>query len=186
MNQSKISVRYAKAIFSFALEKNILDDVKSDITLIFDVCQQASDFIILIESPIVTTSKKQEIAQEIFKNKINASTLSFINLVFANKREIYLKNIARNFLNIYRKYKGIKQVIFTSAYQINDELRQNISESIKKNFNTEFELSEVVNEELIGGFVLRIDDQQYDTSISRKLNKLRRDLINISFENTIS
>ena len=178
MNESKISVRYAKAIFSVALEKNILENIKKDFALLYDICQQQTDFILLLESPTLATSKKKAIIQKIFKDKINSNTLSFLNLLLTNKRGIYLKNIARNFLSLYRKHKGIKQVWFTSSYQINDELRQNISKFIKKSFNAEFELKEVINEELIGGFVLRIDDQQYDTSVSNKLKKLKRDLIN--------
>ena len=184
MNESKISVRYAKAIFAFALEKNVLEDVKKDMALVHDVCQQEISFNALLDSPIVKISKKQKIVQEIFKNKISEGTLSFLNLILANKREKFLTNIARNFFKIYRKHKGIKQVIFTSAYQINDELRQNIKNSIKKTFDTEFELNEIVNEELIGGFVLRIDDRQYDTSVSSKLNKLKRNLINMSLEHS--
>lgn len=178
MNESKISVRYAKAIFSVALEKDVLESVKNDITLLYDIFQQKTDFVLLLENPILATSKKKAIIKKVFKDKIDSNTFSFLNLVLTNKREVYLKNIARNFLKIYRKHKGVKKVIFTSSYQINDEVRQNISKFIEKGFNAKFELTEVVNEELIGGFVLRIDDQQYDTSVSNKLKKIKRDLIN--------
>ena len=81
MNESKISVRYAKAIFAYALEKNILEDVKKDFSLIFDVCQKEKDFNTLLESPIVKTSKKQKVVQLIFKEKISSGTLSFLMLV---------------------------------------------------------------------------------------------------------
>ncbi|MCK5822798.1 MAG: ATP synthase F1 subunit delta [Bacteroidales bacterium] len=183
MNESKISVRYAKAIFAYALEKNILEDVKKDLSLIFDVCQKEKDFVALIESPIVTTTKKQKVVKQIFQNKINLSTLSFLNLVFSNKREAFLKKITRNFLKIYRTHNGIKQVSFTSSCEITDELRQNIRKVIKKEFSDKFELTEVVDKDLIGGFVLRIEDLQYDASVLNKLDRLKKQLTDLSIEN---
>lgn len=186
MNESKISVRYAKAIFAYALEKNILETVKNDISLLYEVCQQETDFIILLESPVLKTSQKQKVVQKIFQDKIDSSTLSFLNLVFVNKREAFLKNIARNFFKIYRIHKGIKQVVFTSSCEINDELRQNIRKLIKSEFSDKFELTEVVDESLIGGFILRIEDQQYDASMLNKLDKLKRQLIDLSFDKIYS
>ena len=179
MNESKISVRYAKAIFAYALEKDILEDVKKDLSLIFDVCQKEKDFQTLLESPIVTTSKKQKIVQLIFQDKINTGTLSFLNLVFSNKREPFLNNIARNFFKTYREHKGIKKVLFTSSCEINNELRQNIRKVIKKEFSDKFELTELVDKNLIGGFVLRIEDHQYDASILNKLDTLKRELTSL-------
>ncbi|RLD63262.1 MAG: ATP synthase F1 subunit delta [Bacteroidetes bacterium] len=182
MNESKISVRYAKAIFAYALEKNILEDVKKDFSLIFDVCQKEKDFNTLLESPIVKTSKKQKVVQLIFKEKISSGTLSFLMLVFSNKREIFLSNIARNFLKIYREHKGIKKIFFTSSCEISNDLRQNIQKVIQKEFSDKFEITEQVDENLIGGFVLRIDDHQYDASVLNKLDKIKKELKSLSLE----
>lgn len=182
MNESKISVRYAKAIFAYALEKNILEIVKNDISLLYEVCKQENDFIILLESPILKTSQKIKVVKKIFQDKINPSTFSFLNLVFVNKRESFLKSIARNFFKDYRDYKGIKQVVFTSSCKITDELRKNIQTLIKKEFSEKYELTEVIDENLMGGFVLRIEDQQYDASLLSKLDKLKRELLDLSVD----
>jgi F-type H+-transporting ATPase subunit delta len=40
------------------------------------------------------------------------------------------------------------------------------------------ELQEAVDESIIGGFILRVDDQQLDASISSKLNRIKSELIN--------
>lgn len=178
MNQSKITVRYARALFLLAKEKNMLDIVKEDMKLIFNVFQTINDFALLLESPIITISKKQNIIREIFKAKIHEISLSFLDLITKNKREIYIKDIARNFLNLVKKHKGIKTTVFTSAVSIDQSLRKHIIEQVKKSFNTEVELIENTDEKLIGGFILRVDDQQFDASISTKLKKIKHDLIN--------
>lgn len=90
MSISAIRVRYAKAFFSMAKEKNMLDTLKTDIQKVFDVCNQSSDFINLLESPVVKTSKKAELITTIFKSEINALTLNFLLLITNNKRESYI------------------------------------------------------------------------------------------------
>ena len=178
MNRSKITVRYAKALFLLAKEKNVLDVIEEDMKLIFNVCQTVNEFILLLESPIITISKKQNIIHEIFKAKVHEISLSFLDLITKNKREIFIKDIARNFLDLFKKHKGIKTTVFTSAVKIDQSLRKHIIELVKKGFNTEVELIENTDEKLIGGFILRVDDQQFDASISTKLKKIKHNLIN--------
>ncbi len=177
MNQSKITVRYARALFLLAKEKNVLDVIEEDMKLIFNVCQTVNDFTLLLESPVIIISKKQNIIRKIFENKVHKISLSFLDLITKNKREIYIKDIGRNFLNLVKKHKGIKTTVFTSAVSIDQSLRKHVIEQIKKSFNTEVELIENTDEKLIGGFILRVDDQQFDASISTKLKKIKQDLI---------
>ena len=70
MDQSAITVRYAKAFFSTAKEKNLLDTLKKDIQLVLEICENSADFILLLESPVVKTSKKVELIRSIFSKKI--------------------------------------------------------------------------------------------------------------------
>ena len=98
MDHSAIAVRYAKAFFASAKEKSLLDSLKTDIELVFSVCTESADFILLLESPIVKTSKKAQLISSIFKGKVNKMTLSFLMLITENKREIHIPGICRNFL----------------------------------------------------------------------------------------
>ena len=71
MNQSAITVRYAKAFFALAKEKDLLGNLKADVELILSVCDNSADFIRLLESPTVKSSKKAELINLIFAEKIN-------------------------------------------------------------------------------------------------------------------
>lgn len=175
MGQSRIPVRYAKAFFSLAKEKNMLDVFRKDMDIVKTICE-AAVFKTILESPVISASKKEAIFSEIFKSIVNEKTLAFLNLILKNKREVYLPDIARDFDDLYRAEKGIKIVTFTTASAIDDTLRQHVVATVKKYYNAEIELKEKVKEEIIGGFVLQIDDQRYDASISSKLEKIERTL----------
>ncbi|MCK4664501.1 MAG: ATP synthase F1 subunit delta [Bacteroidales bacterium] len=182
MNDSKITVRYAKALFSLAKEKQLLDDIKKDMTLVYSVCNDIDEFSLLLESPVIKPSKKLSIINTIFKNKINDISLSFLKLVIKNRRDNYLKLISLNFIDFYKKSKGIKTVVLTSAVELDKDLKTKIIDQIKKSLKTEIELSEKVDKDILGGFILRIEDKQIDASISTKLKNIKQKLINTSID----
>ena len=98
MNDSKISVRYSRALFQSALEKKILDKVNQDMILISEICKIAETKEFL-QSPIIVPSKKIEIFHKIFGGNVEEITLSLIDLVVKNGRESYLPAIARVFMH---------------------------------------------------------------------------------------
>ncbi|OFX56880.1 MAG: ATP synthase F1 subunit delta [Bacteroidetes bacterium GWA2_30_7] len=181
MNYSKISVRYSKALFELAKEKNLIEEVRSDIKLIYESFS-VPEFSILLNSPIVKNSVKFEILKKVFSNKLNSLTFSFLKMIVDNKRENHLNDISRNFLDFYKKDKGIKSAVFTTAADIDNNLLTSIKKVIKEVFNSEIELEHIIQEDILGGFVLRVEDQQIDSSVSSKLRTLKRNLINTSFE----
>jgi F-type H+-transporting ATPase subunit delta len=185
MNQSKISVRYAKAIYSLALEQNLLEQVRGDMDLVYKTCVSLPDFSLVLESPIVKTSDKQKMISQIFTGKIQDLSLQFLLLIARNKRENYLRDITRYFLDLYKREKGIKTALLTSAVPLDNAARQQLVDLIKKTYGKEVEMSELVEEKIVGGFILRLDDQQYDASVSTLLKKLKQELINTTFEKKI-
>ncbi|PKQ60911.1 ATP synthase F1 subunit delta [Labilibaculum manganireducens] len=177
MNESKISVRYAKALFELGKEENLIESVIKDIQLVDEVCKTMPEFWLMVESPVVKTSQKRTSVKLIFGDKINQVSLNFLDLVVQNRREIYLKDISRNFLSLCRKDKGVLSATLTSASAIEKESNRKLSELLSKSFNAKIELQEVVDKEIIGGFVLRIEDQQLDASVSNQLNLIKRELL---------
>ncbi len=177
MNYSAIAVRYAKALFSLAKEKNALSKVKDDMAQIVSVCEQDEVFNRFLENPVLPFAKKNEIFDAIFKKQADKITLDFIHLVTQNRREAFLKQMALDFLNLYKLEKGIKTVHFSSVTKINDAVRKEIKNIIKNSFNAETELIETTDENLVGGFLIRIDDLQYDASVARQLETIKREIV---------
>lgn len=177
MSISAIRVRYAKAFFSLAKENKMLDTLKTDIQKVFDVCNQSSDFINLLESPVVKTSKKTELITEIFKSEVNNLTLNFLLLITNNKRESYIPGICRNFLELTRKDQNIKSAVLITATEININAIGKIKVLLEKELNATVELNCKTNPEIIGGLILRVDDRQYDSSVAKQLRKIKQLLL---------
>lgn len=177
MDQSTITVRYAKAFFSTAKEKNLLDTSKADIELVSNICNNSPDFITVLESPIVKSSKKTELISSIFKNKVNELSLKFLLLITQNNREDHIPGICRNFLDLTRKDQNIKSAVLTTASKIDSETIKRVEVLLSKELNASIELSTQINPDILGGLVLRFDDKQYDASVSTQLKKIKQNLL---------
>lgn len=177
MNISRISVRYAKAIFDLALEQNIADKVIEDMNLIYEVASNP-DFIFFLENPVLFPSKKQQVFNELFKGKVQELSLQFFKLLSKNKREVYLKAIARNYFDNYRKHFGIKSAELVTAFAPDQKLKDEIVKILSKVFDAKIELYDNTDEKLVAGFVLTVEGMQYDASVSSKLKDIKKDLLN--------
>jgi F-type H+-transporting ATPase subunit delta len=176
MNDSKISVRYSRALFQSALEKKILDKVNQDMILITEICKvpETKEFL---HSPVIVPSKKIDIFHKILGENVEKITLSLIDLVVRNGRESFLPAIARVFINETMKYKGITKSVLTTASKVDEKVKKQITELISDVFSTKAELEELIDPEIIGGFILRVDDNYIDASVRTKLNKIRKELM---------
>ncbi len=177
MNLSKISVRYSKALFLTSQEKNVLERVNDDMLLLYNTCLDIKEFNKLLENPIVPSSSKRKIIESVFSSSVHEITLSFLNLILKNNREAFLEDITRVFLDLYRKKMGFVSVSLTTAISIDDNLRNKIIRMINAEYKADIEMTESVNENILGGFKLQIEDKLLDTSVSTSLNKLKRELI---------
>jgi len=176
MNNSKISVRYSRAIFQSALGKKNLDKVYQDMIFISEICKipETKEFL---QSPIITPSKKEAVFHSMFEGNVEDITLSLLDLVVKNGRENFLPLIALNFIHETKKYKGITETVLTTAVKVDDNIRKQVTELISGIFKTSVELKENVDPEIIGGFILQIDDSYIDASIKNKLRKIKKELI---------
>ena len=112
----------------------------------------------------------------IFERKVGDLPLDFIRLVTGNNREEYLAAICRHYIKLYKEEKGIKMASIETASQLTKEIRQEMLTIIIRAFNAEIELHEEVKKDLIGGFVLRVEDKQLDSSVKGKLARIKKEL----------
>ena len=176
MNDSKIPVRYAKALFRSALGKNIIDRVNSDLAFVSDVCR-LPEFKELLENPVIKASDKKRVFIKLFEGKVENITMSLIDLVINNGREGYLPAIARVYRSETMRHSGITECLLTTAVQVDETIKKQITDLISSVYKTTVNLNENIDEEIIGGFILRIDDNYIDASVRNKLRKIKKELV---------
>jgi F-type H+-transporting ATPase subunit delta len=169
-----LSNRYAQALFDLALELKVLDKVDSDLMLVSKVFSENRELRVIIANPVIDAHKKVNIFNKIFEDKLQELSIKFLRLITNKGREKYIPYICDAFIDIYKEFKNILPVYITTAQVADKEVTDDISRKLKDATKMNIELTEDINEDIIGGFVVNFQDYQYDASIIKQLNKLKK------------
>jgi F-type H+-transporting ATPase subunit delta len=174
MQNPRLAIRYAKSLLDLAIEQNSVEDTLNDVQLLHAICSQSSEFVNMLRSPIIHADKKQAILDAIIGSKIHTLTQAFIRLLVNKGREANLPEIATAFITRYKELNNIKIAKLTTAVPFNDTLKEAIRAKLLKNMpGMQIELKEEINPDVIGGFVLQVDDKLFDASIRRDLSDIK-------------
>ncbi|PHN03578.1 ATP synthase F1 subunit delta [Flavilitoribacter nigricans] len=176
MSVQRIASRYAKSLIELSQEQGKLEQTLEDVRS-FKKATENRDFYLLLKSPVVSTSKKLSILDAIFQGKYDELTMAFLRILVNKGREMYLPEIADEFIDQYKKLKHISTVTVRTATPLSEATLEQILAKLKasKATDDEIELIAVIDPSLIGGIVLEFDDQIYDASIAHKLDKMHRE-----------
>lgn len=178
MKGTLVASRYAKALLDLSIDNNSLEKVKNDMVELSEICSESKDFSNLLNNPIIHASKKVEIFKALFNGKMEPISLDFMALITKNSRASFIPTIANSFISQYKTHKGIVDVLLTSAQPLDANTKANILEKIKTSVKGEIVLEEKIDPSLIGGFIVKIEDKQIDSSVSSQLTNLKNILLN--------
>jgi F-type H+-transporting ATPase subunit delta len=174
---TRVSRRYARALFELALEKNYLDRVAQDLKLLENIYQESKDFTVILESPVIHNAEKKKIFTQLFEGKVHALTFYFLNLLLKKNRESLLPKIIQFFMDILDESRGIVRSQLLTAYPFTDMQLASLKSHLDRISGKNVVLEQSVDEQLLGGFIVRMDDRVIDNSILNQLSQLRENLI---------
>lgn len=177
MSENKAGSRYAKSLIDLSTEQNSLEEMRNDMVLIEQVIHHNSELAAILQNPVVPLDKKHSILEGIFGKDINGITKAYLKLIVSKGRAGILFDTTKAFIRQYNVLKGIVTAEVTSATALTEAIKAEIVAVVKKEVGAkEVVIKEKVNEKLIGGFILKVGDKQFDASISGSLNKLKKEL----------
>jgi F-type H+-transporting ATPase subunit delta len=175
MSEIQVASRYAKSLIDLAEERNSLEKIKSDIEAFVRIVKANSQLQAVLRNPIIGPDKKFAILNQIFGSDIDPMILSFFKIVVSKGRSEILYATGKEFLNEYNRRKEIYRATVTSAVPLSAENIKQIEQVVKDATKGDVILETKVDPDLIGGFILKVGDKQFDTSISGSLSKLKKE-----------
>lgn len=169
---TRAALRYAKATLNLAKEKKMAEEVNKDMILIRDTLEENHDLEIMLKSPVIKSASKRSVLIEIFKKEISDITKGLIDVLIENKRLSLLPLVAKEYIVIFDFMKGVEVAQITTAVPLTKELEKKILKRIQESIDADVSLVNVVDPSIIGGFVLRVGDKEYDSSVSYRLTDL--------------
>ncbi len=176
MRVNLLAKRYARAVFDLALETHKVQKVANDLKLVQTVLDENRELRKLMTNPVIDASKKIKVLNALFSSHVDELSIRFLNLITRKGREDYLLAICVAFEDIFLEYKNIMRAEFISASPVNAAIKKAVIEKLAKITDKTIDLNEKVDPEIIGGYILRMEDYQIDGSIKNQLRKLRKKL----------
>ncbi|MBK8289612.1 MAG: ATP synthase F1 subunit delta [Flammeovirgaceae bacterium] len=174
MADVRVASRYVKSLLGLAVERGLLEQVHEDMQVLERVFANSRDLVNMLRSPIIRHEKKRAILEKVFKGNINSLSFDIIDILTRKNRERLLPAIATEFHVAYNEYMGIGKATITTTVPMDATLKAEIEAIVKQlSHRTEIELEEKVDKNLIGGFVLNVEDKRIDASIKSKLKNLK-------------
>lgn len=178
MANLRIATRYAKSILDLGIEQNTLEDIYNDMATLKEAMSNR-DFKLFVKSPIIKSSKKITVFKAIFGDSLSKTTNMFFDLLAKKGREAELPQIATSFVQQYKKYKKVSEIKLTTATPLSESALNSIKAALLQSEATdqEVEITTAVNPDLIGGFVVEMEDKLYDASIAHKLRSVKKQFL---------
>jgi F-type H+-transporting ATPase subunit delta len=181
MKNTKAALRYSKAILNLAKDSKAESKVNDDMILVAKTIAENKDLDVMLHSPIIKGEDKRKVLDSLFEGKVNNITLGLFHLLEENKRMEMLEVVAKKYTIIYDYYKHIDIAKVTTAIPLTAAIEKQVMAKVVELTGNKATLENIVNPNILGGFILRVGDIQYDASISNYLNELRKEFDHSDF-----
>ncbi|HEX2868952.1 MAG TPA: ATP synthase F1 subunit delta [Ignavibacteriales bacterium] len=177
MSNYNISTRYASALMQLAQEKDIFLQVATDMETVFNTVRDSREFQLMLTSPVIKTTDKEQVILKVFENRISHDSLNFLQFIVMKNREDLLFNIVRQFLALRDERLGIVNALVTSPTEFTGAQMDKLTKKLEEYTRKKVRLSAQVNRNLLGGFIVKIEDTVIDASLDHQLELLKEEFM---------
>ena len=185
MQDYRININYAKALYLLAEDTHEQDRVAEDMRLVHQVCAENRILNVIFSNPEVKSSKKADIITDLYSQHVCKTTMAFLIFVVRKKRSVNLRGISDAYINLYRESHGIVLSQFTTADPADEAAKAIVTKAVAEYTHKTVELKTKEDPNIIGGFALEFDNTMYDARISTYLAKMRRGFEQNSYESKL-
>jgi F-type H+-transporting ATPase subunit delta len=174
---SKIAAPYARALFDFSIEKNIMHQITADFQNLEIFLDEAGELTEYLNNPVVSSGAKGEILTKILQSQVNAETFKFLMVLVKRDRINLLKSVIASYLELVYETASIKTIEVITAAAFSNSQKNMLIQKLKELTNArEIRLMINVDSSLIGGFLVKTESKVIDFSIKNQLQKLAKHL----------
>lgn len=169
-----LASRYALAMFDIALEENKVEEYQEKIKCVRELLNENPDYVRVLSSYFLSTKEKHELVEKAFKDLDSKHIISFLKVIIDNHRVNEIHNILQEFHTLCNEYLGIDEGFVYSVVPLKEEQIKQIEEAISLKMKVKVELHNIIDERLIGGIKVVVNDHVYDSSLLHKIDFLKK------------
>lgn len=176
---SQVANRYAQALFDLAEESDLADKIYSEISEVQNILESNKNLYDVLRSPFISKEEKRNIVESIFNEVLEAYSKNFIKVLVDNDRTTEFKNVVEEYRRLINAKNNIVEGIVLTAVPIDDEKIGELEKKLSVKYKKSVKLKNKIDESIIGGVIVKIGNEEIDSSVKTRLNTLRESLIQV-------
>ena len=175
MKSTRTAFRYAKATLDYANENKFSDKVAKEVQGLIELYESSKQLKGLLSNPFLPNKKKQLILRSIVPNSSDV-TQKLLNLLTSNSRLFLLKEVAKSYIKLFSEQQGELNATVISAIPLTQNLEKQIHNKLEDYSGKKIYLLNKIDKSLLGGFILKIGDMEFNSSLAYKLKTFKAKL----------
>ena len=175
MKSTRTAFRYAKATLAYANENKFSDKVANEMQELIELHESSRQLNGLLSNPFLPNTKKQSILRSIVPNPSDV-TQKLLSLLISNNRLFLLKEVAKSYINLFNEQQGELNATVISAIPLTQNLEKQIHGKLEDFSGKKISLLNKIDKSLLGGFILKIGDMEFNSSLAYKLKTFKAKL----------
>ena len=181
MINTRAANRYAKAFLSITKSEDDLNIMFKDMSSVKKAFEQSQELKLFIDSKVIKETDKVEAIKMVFPDLSTYSTNLLTHIMNSGRIDLF-DDIAKCFVELYNEKMGNQDVTLISASKLSEPILTEIKSKVKSLTSKNVYITNKVDKNLIGGFILKVGDKQYDASFKQQLKNLENEFFNLSIQ----
>ena len=153
------------------------DAILNDLNTVMDITSESTELVSVMENPAISINSKNEIIDSVFANQISDKIINFLKILIDKKRFYEIDQIIQCYKTEVDKINNIQQVEVVSAVELTDDRKERLTEKLKSKLNKQVKVNWILDNDIIGGLIIKINDDVIDNSLKNKLETLSKNII---------
>lgn len=153
------------------------DAILNDLNTVMDITSESTELVSVMENPAISINSKNEIIDSVFANQVSDKIINFLKILIDKKRFYEIDQIIQCYKTEVDKINNIQQVEVVSAVELTDDRKERLTEKLKSKLNKQVKVNWILDNDIIGGLIIKINDDVIDNSLKNKLETLSKNII---------
>ena len=171
--QASLAGRYASALFDLARDERQIDAVSRSLGTLTQALADSRDLDQLTTSPVIDREQAGNAFAAVARQlELDPITTNFLGVLPRNGRKGSLREVIRLFRTLAANHRGETTAEVVSAHPLNDDQVAKLKAQLRTRAGRDVTIETRVDQNILGGIVVKLGSQMIDASLRTKLNRL--------------
>ena len=164
-----VANRYASALFEAGIDLEKINIFNDELDFLGKVFKEEEKLLQILHHPKIGKAEKRDLMDSLFKDKLSEEMINFLYILIDKRRDGHILEIVDEYKKMFNKHQNIIKVIAITAVPMEDRAKEKLTVVLKDKLDKTIELTNEIDQGLIGGVLLKVEDKLIDGTIKGQL-----------------